>query len=89
MRKPDIVMLMVSCLFSAGAWAGAAENPQPPPAIKAVEKALKPVADDPRPSLLKAIERKRNMAPRETHTPSKPALLRLDEKSLGLGCAQP
>lgn len=89
MRKPDIAMLMVSCMFSAGALAGAAENLQPPQEIKAVENALKPVADDPRTPLLKAIERKRNVAPRASRASSKTLLPQLDEKSLGLGCAQP
>lgn len=89
MRKPDIVMLMVSCLFSVGAWAAAAENPQSPPEMEAAEKALKPAPDDPRPSRLKALERKRNVAPRASRAPSKPLLPQLDEKNLGLGCAQP
>lgn len=89
MRKPDVVMLMVSCLFSVAALAAAADNPQPPLEIKAVENALKPVADNPRTPLLKAIERKRNVAPRTSHASSKPLLPQLDEKSLGLGCAQP
>ncbi len=89
MRKPEVVMLMASGLFSVGTWAAAAENPQPPSAMKAAEKALKPAPDNPTAPRLKTLERQRNVAPKASRAPPKPVLPQLDEKSLGLGCAQP
>ena len=89
MRKSDVVMMLVSGLFSVGALAAASDSAQPRPEMEAVEKALRTTPDDPRPPLLKAIERKRNVAPRATPAPSKALLPKLDEKNLGLGCAQP
>ncbi|MDO8466239.1 MAG: hypothetical protein Q7S46_13475 [Gallionella sp.] len=92
MRKPDIVILMVSGLFYASSWAAVAENPQTPPAIQGSKKTMKPATGDSKPTRLKTRkqpDQPRNTAPKSSRTPSKPLLPKLDEKNLGLGCAQP
>lgn len=92
MRKPDLAMLAVCCLFSAWPCAALAENSQPPSGEKSVGKAVKPAPGDPAPPRLKAykqLKQPRNAASGVPHTPSKSLLPKLDEKNLGLGCAQP
>ena len=91
MRKVDIAMLMASGLFSICVWTAAAGNPQPPSGMASVEKALKPALNVPATSRLQS-ERSgqlRIAAPGASLAPSKPVLPQLDQKSLGLGCAQP
>ena len=85
MRKPDIAILIASGLFYASSWAAVAENPQTPPAMQGSKKTMKPATDDSKPTRLKT----RNTMPKSPRKPSKPLLPKLDEKNLGLGCAQP
>lgn len=92
MRKPDIAILMVSGLFYASSWAAVAENPQTPPAMQGSKKTMKSAADDSKPTRLKTRkqpDQTRNTMPKSPRKPSKPLLQKLDEKNLGLGCAQP
>lgn len=92
MRKPDLAMLAVCCLFSAWPCAALAENSQPPSGEKNVGKAVKPAPGDPappRPKARKRLDQPGNVASGAHKTTSKSSLPKLDEKNLGLGCAQP
>lgn len=92
MRKSNIAILMVSGLFSASSCAAVAENPQTPQAKQSSKKTMKPATDDSKPTRLKTRkqpDQPRNTMPKSPHKSSKPLLQKLDEKNLGLGCAQP
>lgn len=92
MRKPDFLMLLAGCLFCVATLAAGTESAQPPSDMGAAKKPLKPVPDFPASPPLETRERHvplRNAAPRASRIPSKTLLPQLDEKHLGLGCAQP
>lgn len=75
-------------LLSAAAVAAAAENPPPllPPVAESVRKPPAPGAKAPRG---KPGERKADVSSKAPRSAKKQPLPTLDEKNLGLGCAQP
>jgi hypothetical protein len=98
MRKPDLAMLAACCLFSAWPCAALAENSPPPSVTKtpsgteAIGKTAKPAPGapaTPRPKARKQLDRPGNAASGVSKKTSKSSLPKLDEKNLGLGCAQP
>lgn len=98
MRKTDIVTLMAGALFSVCSCAAIAEN-SPPPSVtktpsgaKAIGKDAKPAPGAPATPRLKPrkrLDRPGNAASGVPKKTSKSSLNKLDEKNLGLGCAQP
>lgn len=98
MRKSDLAMLAACCLFSAWPCAALAESTQPPSetkapsGMKATKKTTKPAPNAPAPTRSKARKRLDQLGKTASGTPkktSKSSLPKLDEKNLGLGCAQP
>lgn len=85
MHKNSSVLLMTSALLSMANGAGAQEIPSPKSTPKAIQESLKSVPDS---SGLNTSGKPGKAAPRASRAPTKPMLL-LDEKNLGLGCAQP
>jgi hypothetical protein len=89
MRKGRIVTLIAGCVLSAAVWAAAAESPKQEKAADIRKAASKPAPVDASRPGGKPSERKRTGAPQVSGATSKTPLLQLDEKNLGLGCAQP
>jgi hypothetical protein len=88
MRK-GVVTLFASGLLTVGAWAATAENPQPEKPANTTKAAPKPAQIDASRPGGKPSERKRTIAPQASGATSKTPLQQLEEKNLGLGCAQP
>lgn len=92
MHKPDIAILMAGCLFLVCPCAATAKNPQPPSTMQASENTTKPATGDSpatRSKVGKRLDQPRNATSVAPRAPSKSSLHKLDEKNLGLGCAQP
>ena len=85
MHKNSSVLLMTSALLSMAIGASAQELPSPKSAARAIQESLESVPDA---SGLNTSSKPKKTAPRASRAPTKPMLL-LDEKNLGLGCAQP
>lgn len=82
---PRRVMLMALLLVSASA---VAAESAPTPAVRTAKEML-PAPQLTTVSERKATQRKAGEAPKNSRGTPKPPLLRLEEKNLGLGCAQP
>lgn len=98
MRKPDLAMHVAYYLIFAWSCAALAESPQPPSktkapsGIEATKKTTKPAPNAPVPThskVRKRLDQPGNAASGAPKKISESSLSKLDEKNLGLGCAQP
>lgn len=81
-------LLMAGSLLALTAWAGAGESAPVKTAQPALQEGLLPAPGAPLRTGQKAAGKPDHKTPRASRVPVKPLLL-LDEKNLGLGCAQP